>query len=362
MAINQKEIELAAEEIDRLIRVAIPPKLAGAADVPIIEVLYSSARKKLGDQPLTLLAAQQLMDRVKPKDTVIFLTGWTIRNWMEAETDGPPGCASLARALSLGLKAVPVIVTEEKIVETVSGAFQGAGLHQYPLNEIKKYQHRFGVIGLPAGISEKESEKIIKKLLDEINPSALIAVEKAGPNEKGVYHSARGEDLSAINLKAGILVDEARKRNILTIGMGDLGNEIGMGLVKETIKKVLPIGKKCKCPCEAGIACETATDIAIPCSISNWGAYGIEACLALLLDQLEIMHDGISEDAIYNEFLRSKAISGPLGLSADSPYLVDQVPKEINHYIVEIMCFIVRSRLIRSKSQDSFAKDIVAKA
>ncbi|MFC1798708.1 glutamate cyclase domain-containing protein [Thermodesulfobacteriota bacterium] len=361
MAINQKEIELAAEEIDRLIRVAIPPKLAGAAKVPIIEKLYSSARKRLGNKPLTLLAAQQLMKRIKPKDTVIFLTGWTIRNWMEAETDGPPGCASLARALSLGLKAVPIIVTEEKIAETVSGAFRGAGLHQYPINETSNYQHRFGTIGLPAGISAQKSKNIIKKLLDEVNPTALIAIEKAGPNKKGVYHSARGEDISAINSKAGILVDEARKRNILTIGMGDLGNEIGMGLVKETVEKFLPIGKKCKCPCQGGIACETATDIAIPCSISNWGAYGIEACLALLLDQLEIMHDGKTEDFIYNEFLRSNAISGPLGLSSDSPYLVDQVPKNINRYIVEIIYFIVSSRLVRSKSQDSFIKDIVAK-
>ena len=55
-----------------------------------------------------------------------------------------------------------------------------------------------------------------------------------------------------------------------TIGIGDGGNEIGMGEIPwETIAKNVPNGGL--------VACRVPTDYNIVCGVSNWGAYGLAA-------------------------------------------------------------------------------------
>ena len=358
MAENALNIELSALEIDSLITTGIGAKFYGTLEEPIIHILYEAAKSKIGGKSPSLYAAQRLIQEVKPKDIVLFLTGWTIRNWMEGETDGPPGCAALARALCVGLEAVPVVVTEDRLVEMVAGAFRGAGLHRYSLEEARRVPNRFAVIGIPTDRSSHEGEALARNLLNEIAPSAVIAVEKAGPNEKGICHSARGEDITALNIRADVLINEARKKGILTISCGDLGNEIGMGLIEDTVRRVVPYGERCNCPCESGLTCNIPTDIVIPAFVSNWGAYGIEACLALLLNQVEVMHDGVIEDFIYTECLRNNAICSPMGLSSFSQETVDQLPGKVNRYVVELLNYMVSCRLFISKSKDKFSKDI----
>ncbi len=66
--------------------------------------VYDDTRKKYG-RPLTLLAAEQLLDKVKRGDHVLILTN-------SHEMDGPPGAAAIARSLVLGLGAIPVLVAE----------------------------------------------------------------------------------------------------------------------------------------------------------------------------------------------------------------------------------------------------------
>jgi hypothetical protein len=100
-------------------------------------------------------------------------------------------------------------------------------------------------------------------------------VEKVGPNKKGVCHTVYGSDVSSSCAKIDYLVEEANRRGILTIGIGDRGNEIGMGVIRDVVEKVVPTGSKCKCPCGAGIACVTETAVTVLASISNLGAYGI---------------------------------------------------------------------------------------
>jgi hypothetical protein len=55
-----------------------------------------------------------------------------------------------------------------------------------------------------------------------------------------------------------------------TIGIGDGGNEIGMGkLPWETIRRNVPQGGL--------VACRVPTDYLIVCGVSNWGAYALGA-------------------------------------------------------------------------------------
>ena len=60
-----------------------------------------------------------------------------------------------------------------------------------------------------------------------------------------------------------------------SIGIGDGGNEIGMGKVSwDTIRRNVPNGGL--------IACRVPTDHLIVAGVSNWGAYGLAAGVALL--------------------------------------------------------------------------------
>ena len=47
------------------------------------------------------------------------------------------------------------------------------------------------------------------RILKEMNPSAVITVEKIGRNEKGVYHTARGSNMDQYVSGVDLLVEEA---------------------------------------------------------------------------------------------------------------------------------------------------------
>ena len=66
------------------------------------------------------------------------------------------------------------------------------------------------------------------------------------------------------------LFDAAYGR-IPTIGIGDGGNEIGMGNLADVIAEKLPL-----------VPCRTKVDKLVIATVSNWGAYGIAAYLEKL--------------------------------------------------------------------------------
>ena len=115
-------------------------KFEGYINVDYIPVLAKAAKEKQKSEA-TYLAAKKLRDVVKPGDRVLIGTGWILAHYMAGETDGPPGAATLARALDLGLDARPVIITENELTEICTAACKGAGLRVFPLektNEIPR--------------------------------------------------------------------------------------------------------------------------------------------------------------------------------------------------------------------------------
>src|SRR5437867_6406581 len=109
-------------------------------------------------------------------------------------------------------------------------------------------------------------------LLDQLQPSLCFATERASRAVSGVYHNARGVDISAGCARIDLLFEAATTRGIPTIGVGDGGNEIGMGMIPEAVRR-LRYGDRCQCGCGAGIGARTATDVLIPAGCSNWGCY-----------------------------------------------------------------------------------------
>ncbi|MDR1558848.1 MAG: DUF4392 domain-containing protein [Clostridiales bacterium] len=145
-------------------------------------------------------------------------------------------------------------------------------------------------LGLRAG------QEHAKYLIDTYSPKAIIFIEKHGPNAKGRFHSVTGREIDMSKMaNTHYLLDLAKERDILTIGMGDGGNEIGNGIIYEQVRKITAWGEKCQCPCGDGIATVAATDVFFAASISNWGAYGIAAMLAFLKGNVDIMHDEETE-------------------------------------------------------------------
>ena len=345
---KESEVKIICDSIDQLITTSIGGKFAGFINVDYIPALAKAAMEKQ-EVAATYLAAKKLKDAIKPGDRVIIGTGWFLAHYMSGETDGPPGAATLARALDLGLDARPVIITEPELNEICAAACKGAGLRVFPLERTKEIPRRVSIINFT--FSKDEARKHAKELLEKLNPSAIIAVEKGSRNVKGIYHSLWGLDISPTTSCIDILFEEAKDQEILTIGIGDGGNEIGCGLIANTINQLHPKGTKCDCPCGAGITATTVTDVLVIAFVSNWGAYGIEAALSLLLDREDVLHTGEVEKYVLQQTGLAGAVASPYGYSGPeiNQTKVDQMPGEISVKIVELLNYMVYSYMCETR-------------
>ena len=332
------DLQFIGEAVDRLVTVPMS-NWTILKGLPLTAT-YEAARAKAGGAPMALRAAELLNERVGKGDVVLLLSGFVILNWNRPETDGPVGVAALARSLDLSLQAVPVILTEDILVGNLSKTTEAAGMIVCHSEEELRRGGRGKkamVLGYP--IDHEAAKKMAAGLLDRLNPKAVIAVERPGWNEKRIHHSGMGYAVSSVTAKLDYLFEEARARGILTIGVGDLGNELGMGNIKEEVKAGIPNGGRCLCGCGGGIACDVPSDVGLICNISNWGAYGICACLAAIAGEEEVLHDGELEKRMICACVDAGALDPVRGMLIPR---VDGEPKEINAYIVEMLRGIVR--------------------
>lgn len=250
--------------------------------------LYAAARAHQGE-PLTSLAARRLREQVQAEDRVLVVTGAGAPPGLpQGETDGPLGAAALVRALDIGVGAKPILVTEERNAPPIVAAVQAAGVTIVEEEWFGERPHAALLEIFPAGLEAGRQKAA--ELFERFAPKAIIFVEKAGPNDQMMYHSILGTGRSPdIMANVFCLVDIAQERNILTIGIGDGGNEIGFGKIREEAQEIQPYGKVCRCPCQGGVITTTATEVLVVAAISNWGAYGVVANLAFQLGNVEII-------------------------------------------------------------------------
>jgi len=333
------------DRIDHLINLDIPGR-------GVVKFLYQFARKKV-DYPLTLLASQKLNQIIKRGDIVFIATGWPDRPEITpdiAETDGPPGAASLARAINRAYNAVPFIFIEENLVQAMTMVMNAAGLKVLPPTQAIKTPTYHAPINSASILSFPiEKDRAIKRageLIGQYQPKAVITIEKGGMNEKEVIHTSRGVETTKYISKIDYLVQEAIKNKITTIGIGDGGNEIGMGCIQEEIRKHLPFGDRCKCPCKAGIAPSTKTDFLITAAVSNWGAYGLEAGLALLKGKPDVFHNGEIERRVLEKAADAQFIDGISGYTEPG---ADGLSAHIHICFVEILKELITKSIKKLK-------------
>jgi hypothetical protein len=200
------------------------------------------------------------------------------------------GATSLARAISMGLGTPVCFLTEEPVLPVFNAVANAAGMRVYPPERLSELSNVVAAQSFP--LQDDEGRAAARDLLERMRPSAIITIEKCGRNKNGVYHTGRGSDMSSTTARIDLLVEEARKRGVLTIGIGDLGNEIGFGSIREAVEQHIPYGAECTCPCGGGMATAVETDHLVVASSSNRGGYAVEAALAALMGNPAMMHTG----------------------------------------------------------------------
>ncbi len=320
------------EGIDRLVSVEITGR-------GVIGELYAAARA-IGKGPLCLEAAARLLKRVHSASVVILATGLPTYPWFAGEQDGPVGTATLARALVLAVGARPVIVTDPGNVEICAAAVRAAGLYTRSVEDALRLPTTAAVLPFP--LEWNAAAERSQALLDRLSPAALIAIERPGANEHGHYHSAGGKRLTDHCGKIDALFKAARDQELLTIGVGDGGNELGCAAIRETVLRMVPNAAKCSCPCGGTVVPTVETDLLVAAAISNWGAYGIEAAMAVLLERPEILHSREIDARVHD-------LCAAAGANNDGPGLLDvgtdAVPGPLHGHILDLLAQMVRGGL-----------------
>jgi D-glutamate cyclase len=296
-----------------------------------VDQLYAPARARSAE-PLCAAAARLLMNAAAG-DCVIIITGSLTRPWVSTrigETDGPVGVAALARALSYGFNAIPVVVTDSSLVEPIGACLRAAGQAVVALEEAKRAaaNRRFCSVAVTRGfpLDDTEARKEASRMLAEFNPKAVIAVERAGMTPRGTYHNMLGQDYTEGRARIDYLVEEAARQRVATIGVGDGGNEIGMGAIAEAVHKHVPHGEV--------LCARLGTDVLLPAGVSNWGCYAIQAALAILTGKPELLHSAAMERRLLEAAANAGLVDGNTGKCEAT---VDGMPLEVHTGIVELM-------------------------
>lgn len=304
---------------------------------------------------LALAAATALRDRVAPAAVVLIATGWPDRPHVSplvAETDGPPGAALLARALNVGFGSVPVFIVEDTLVAAMAAIAEAAGLRALAPSEAiaaaasRAPLHACAVLPLSTELDRARDEA--RRIFESLAPAAVIAVEKGGLNRTGHILTSRGDDTSAALAKADALFWEAQRHGTLTIGIGDGGNEIGMGLLEAEIAESLPFGRVGRDPDRGGIAPHTPVDHLVVATVSNWGATAVAAALAVLAGRPEILHAPRLERAVLEAAARQSLIDGISGHVAPS---ADGLQCEVHEALALLAGHLVHSTVARLRAE-----------
>jgi hypothetical protein len=328
--------DIVGEAVDRL--VTIEAKNRGMPH-GILQPLYEAARKAAGGRPLTMLAAEGLKKALGQGDTVFVLTGAGYAPTMpKGESDGPPGAVALARILYRGLGAVPVYVNEECHADPIRASSEAAGLMVKSFEEAR--DRRLGAAMVTAPTDEGKVKEWVTQIYAKFKPKAVVSAERLGPGKNGIVHTATALPLQGqgaqfhgcVDISA--VVDRANADKIFSVGVGDHGNELGFGTIWDTVAKVMPKGER--------MATVTKTDVVIPAMMSNWGCYGVEACLAFLLKRPELMHTPALEERILRACLDNGGLEA---MYCTTDFFVDGLEGESSMACVQLLGNIVRKNL-----------------
>jgi hypothetical protein len=219
-----------------------------------------------------------------------------------AETDGPVGVALLLHGLTrVGIPCR--VATDEPCQCTCAAALHAAGLREVPLDILPPA--RATATWREAGITH------------------ALSVERCGRASDGKPHNLTGLDVSEYTAP---LDDLFLAGPWETLAIGDGGNEIGMGALPATlIAQSVVNGEK--------IACVTPARHLVVAGVSNWGAWGLLAALAVLRPEWRETLLASLDETLDRTILETTVREGPAvdGVSREQTLTVDRLPMEVHH-------------------------------
>jgi len=230
-------------------------------------------------------AADYLMDTV---GDVVITTGFYILSAGKHETDGPPGAIAIGNALQALGRNVSYVSDGLSIPMLKGWLGEKAQVVEFPI------------------LTEEKSTLFASKLLEDLKPGLLISIERCGRTVDGSYLNMRGLDISAHTAKIDFLFDY----DLPSIGIGDGGNEIGMGNLIEFIPNVASL------PNSPAVTKVTKLILA---SVSNWGGYGLVAALSKYAEK-----DLLPPTNEFENIIRAMVDDGSVdGTSGENKYYID---------------------------------------
>jgi hypothetical protein len=323
------------EYLDRIANLELKNKPAQQGGTAL---RYQVAREQQGGTSICEQIARAILP-VRAGSTIILVTGTGNPTWLpQGETDGPSGVAVLARVLAaLGIRTC--VLSEERFLPGIAASVQAGGTPL--LSEDSWRQRTNAAIALPFPTGALAAGPFIQDLLDRLpDVAAGFFIEKPGPNAKGVFHNSSGKPKDSDWVAhAHLLANALSTRGALTIGVGDGGNEIGFGRIREQLVAVHPYGRDCGCPCHGGLLDATAVDLLLPASVSNWGGYAIAGAIALASGRLDALPDWTEVRRSIAAPLQHGAFDGYSGLAVDT---VDGTSRAANEAIYKLMGEVLR--------------------
>ncbi|XP_065057698.1 D-glutamate cyclase, mitochondrial-like isoform X2 [Rhopilema esculentum] len=222
--------------------------------------------------------------------SVAILTGFSCLPELtpSIENDGISGAVAIAKAVQALGKPVTLIVgkTEKQIFKDILMWCHANGI----------LKHEVSVVTV-----ENAAEMLYDELMDQKRFSHLISIERPGRNSNGQYCTMNKKDISGSVDAVDELFLEAKKHpEIVTIGIGDGGNEIGMGKVLERVAANVKHGSE--------IGCTVSCDYLITAGVSNWGGYALAKAIYMCVscpvhDRYRRKSLGLPSEPILDDFV-----------------------------------------------------------
>ena len=239
------------------------------------------------------------------KGVIFITTGFYVAG--HAETDGPPGALILCLILKK-LGYIPIILTDK-----------------YCQNFFEKYEIK--VVYMEIKLQQNDKTDFINKTIKQYNPVGMISIERCGLNISNNYANMRNINITEFTAEIDSFFDNYYTK-IPTVGIGDGGNEIGMGNLANIIKEKLNL-----------IPCKIKVDKLIISSVSNWGGYGLAAYLCLLTKNKEFFES--VEETVKNYIKYIVSIGSVDGVTHENKEKVDGNDIEIELDIIRSLLKVI---------------------
>ena len=229
---------------------------------------------------------------------IFIISGFPVqRAGGKGETDGPIGTANLAAVLELIGKKVTVITDEPSCAAMLAAC--------------SIYAPSAEVLCVP----KQGAQAFCYGLIKHHKPTHVIAIERPGRGADGHFHNFRGEYIDDLLADTDLLLYD---KNTITIGIGDGGNELGMGNFRNMIEERVNHGDV--------ICADAPADFTLTSGVSNWWGWGIRAVLSAVTGR-----DLMPTDEQENKLLRAVVSNGCVdGVTGEAVLTVDHLSQEEN--------------------------------